>query len=73
MRSKKTMEIKPIKGINATVTMPGSKSYTQRALIIAALAKGRSALHNALIAEDTGYMIDALRSLGAEIAITEER
>ena len=62
-------EIKPIKGIDATVSVPGSKSYTQRALIIAALAEGRSALHNALIAEDTGYVIEALRSLGSDIRI----
>ncbi len=60
-------EIKPIKGINATVSVPGSKSYTQRALIIAALAEGKSSLQNPLIAEDTGYVMEALRSLGAEI------
>jgi 3-phosphoshikimate 1-carboxyvinyltransferase len=61
------MEIRPIQEINATVTMPGSKSYTQRALIIAALAQGQSFLQNALIAEDTGYVIEALRSLGSDI------
>jgi 3-phosphoshikimate 1-carboxyvinyltransferase len=61
------MEIKPIQDINATVKMPGSKSYTQRALIIAALAQGRSSLQNALIAEDTVYVIEALRSLGTDI------
>ena len=60
-------EIKPIKGINATVRVPGSKSYTQRALIIAALAQGRSFLQNALIAEDTVYLMEALRSLGSDI------
>jgi 3-phosphoshikimate 1-carboxyvinyltransferase len=60
-------EIKSIKGIDATVSVPGSKSYTQRALIIAALAEGRSVLQNALIAEDTEYVIEALRSLGADI------
>jgi 3-phosphoshikimate 1-carboxyvinyltransferase len=60
-------EIKPIQGIDATVTVPGSKSYTQRALIIAALAQGRSFLQNPLIAEDTGYVMEALRSLGADI------
>jgi len=65
------MEIKPIKGINATVTMPGSKSYTQRALIIASLAEGRSSLQNALIADDTEYMIEALQSLGADIKYEE--
>ena len=66
------MEIKPITGLNVTVTVPGSKSYTQRALIIAALAQGRSSLQNALISEDTGYVMDALKALGAEIAVDGE-
>jgi 3-phosphoshikimate 1-carboxyvinyltransferase len=65
------MEIKPIRGINAAITVPGSKSYTQRALIMASLAEGRSVLQNALIAEDTGYLMEALRSLGSEIAVQE--
>jgi 3-phosphoshikimate 1-carboxyvinyltransferase len=60
-------EIKPIKGINAVVTVPGSKSYTQRALIIAALAQGKSFLQNALIAEDTIYVMETLKSLGSDI------
>jgi len=62
------MEIKPITGINAVVSAPGSKSYTQRALIIATLAMGDSILHNALLSEDTAYVMDALKALGAEIA-----
>lgn len=61
------MEIKPLKHLDATVSVPGSKSYTQRALIIAALAEGQSRLENALIAEDTGYVMGALQSLGADI------
>lgn len=65
-------EIKPLKSIDATVTVPGSKSYTQRALIIAALANGRSVLHNPLISEDTGYVIEALRSLGTNIWTEDE-
>jgi 3-phosphoshikimate 1-carboxyvinyltransferase len=65
-------EIKPIKGVEATVSVPGSKSYTQRALIIAALAEGRSVLHNPLIAEDTRYVIEALRSLGSDIRTEDE-
>ncbi|MBN1254933.1 MAG: 3-phosphoshikimate 1-carboxyvinyltransferase [Deltaproteobacteria bacterium] len=63
------MEIKPITHCKATVTVPGSKSYTQRALIIAALAQGESVLHNALIAEDTHYMLEALKALGAGIHV----
>ena len=61
------MEGKPIKNLNAVVEIPGSKSYTQRALIIGALAEGKSFLRNALLSEDTEYLIQALRSLGAEI------
>ncbi|MBW1677376.1 MAG: 3-phosphoshikimate 1-carboxyvinyltransferase, partial [Deltaproteobacteria bacterium] len=63
--------IKPIKRINTVIRVPGSKSYTQRALITSALASGRSIIRDALISEDTEYLIEALRSLGANI--TQER
>ncbi|MBW2317231.1 MAG: 3-phosphoshikimate 1-carboxyvinyltransferase [Deltaproteobacteria bacterium] len=59
--------IKPTSNINATVYVPGSKSYTQRALIAASLAKGRSTVLNALISEDTKHLIKALGQLGATI------
>jgi len=68
----KEIEIKPIKRLDAVVSMPGSKSYTQRALIIAALAEGTSFLRNALRSEDTGYLIEALRALGADIFVQDE-
>ena len=64
------MEIKLVHRLNATVEVPGSKSYTQRALVVACLAEGRSMLSNALISEDTRYFIEALRFLGAEIIIS---
>ncbi len=59
--------IVPVDEINATVSVPGSKSYTQRALITAALAQGRSVIRDALVSEDTAYLIDALGRLGAGI------
>ena len=62
-------KITPINEINAVVSVPGSKSYTQRALITASLASGRSVLRNALISEDTDYLMEALRLLGADIAV----
>ncbi len=62
------MEIKPIKHLTTVVNVPGSKSYTQRALIIGALAKGRSFLQGALLSEDTECLIEALGSLGSEIS-----
>jgi 3-phosphoshikimate 1-carboxyvinyltransferase len=64
------MEIRPVRRLNVTVEVPGSKSYTQRALVVACLAESRSMLCNALISEDTRYLVEALRFLGAEIIIS---
>jgi len=64
----KSVEITSVKHpLEAAVTMPGSKSYTQRALVLAALAEGKSVLRNPLVAEDTSHLIAALRLLGADI------
>jgi len=63
-------EIKPLLHPKATVYVPGSKSITQRALVIAALAAGKSVLHHALKAEDTRLLMEALRALG--VGIEEE-
>lgn len=53
-------------------TIPGSKSITNRALILAALASGPSTIHGVLRSRDTDLMADALRSLGVRI-IEEDR
>ncbi|MFY2788191.1 3-phosphoshikimate 1-carboxyvinyltransferase [Rhodococcus sp. KRD162] len=53
--------------VDATVTLPGSKSITNRALIIASLASGPSRITGALRSRDTDLMIDALSTLGIEI------
>jgi 3-phosphoshikimate 1-carboxyvinyltransferase len=53
--------------LDAVVSLPGSKSITNRALVCAALARGTSVLTNALHADDTEAMVDGLRALGAEI------
>ncbi len=57
--------------IEATVQVPGSKSITQRALIAAALARGKSILHGPLASEDTDYTAKALLAMG--IVIDEGR
>lgn len=57
--------------LDARVRIPGSKSYTNRALILAALAQGESLLEGALWSDDTQFMIGALRALG--IVIVEDR
>ena len=51
----------------ARVRVPGSKSLTNRALIVAALADGESQLTGALDSEDTRVMVDSLRRLGIEV------
>jgi len=66
------IEIRPVETLSATVRVPGSKSYTQRALVIASLAEGKSLLRNPLRSEDTDYLMEALRLLGAEIASVGE-
>ncbi len=48
----------------APVQLPGSKSITNRALLLAALADGVTTLENALFSDDTHYMMEALRALG---------
>jgi len=53
------------------VSLPGSKSITNRALIAAALGDGNSVLTGALLAEDTRLMVDALRALGVRVAVDE--
>src|SRR3546814_18091159 len=53
--------------LDATVTVPGSKSITNRALVCAALAEGTSRLEGALQADDTEAMIDGLGALGVAV------
>ncbi len=64
-------QITKLENLEATVKVPGSKSYTQRALIIASLADGESILRHALISEDIHLLVDALRSLGAVISVCD--
>ncbi len=54
---------------NCTITVPGSKSITNRALILAALADGKCTLRGALWADDTQVMVDSLRKLGFEVNV----
>jgi 3-phosphoshikimate 1-carboxyvinyltransferase len=57
-------EIRPLATTDTTLTVPGSKSLTQRALIAAALANGESILHYPLASEDTEYTSQALAAMG---------
>jgi 3-phosphoshikimate 1-carboxyvinyltransferase len=66
------IEIVPLKrAINASVTVPGSKSITNRAMLLAAMADGRSILRDVLLSDDTARMASALSALGFAIAINQ--
>ncbi len=64
--------VPPEKPVRATITVPGSKSITNRALILAALAEGETILQGALWSEDTQVMVDCLRELGFMVNISPE-
>src|SRR5947209_19811633 len=55
----------------ATITPPGSKSLTNRALVLSALAEGPCTLTNVLFADDTRVMLDCLGKLGFELEVDE--
>lgn len=62
------LPIRPFsKPVTGRVRVPGSKSITNRALILSALSRGRTVIHNPLFSEDTRIMMDALRVLGFEL------
>ena len=64
------IEIVPLTSpVRAEITVPGSKSITNRALILAALADGRTTLRGALWSEDTQVMTDCLRALGFTVDV----
>ena len=58
--------------LDATVRLPGSKSLTNRVLVLAALADGPSTLTRPLLARDSWLMADALRALGTAIDTVED-
>lgn len=68
-----TLPIQPFtKPVRGRVTLPGSKSITNRALILAALGRKTVTLHGALFSRDTRLMIAALRQLGFAVVTDED-
>ena len=57
--------------VNGSVELPGSKSLTNRALILAALAEGTTTLTGVLFSRDTRIMLKALGELGLQITVDE--
>ena len=68
------LEVTPLqRPPDATIRVPGSKSVTNRALIIAALAEGHSRILNPLFSDDSFWLMDALVRLGIDVSADGER
>ena len=61
------LDLQPIRNVAGTVRLPGSKSISNRALLLAALAAGQTRLHGLLASDDTGVMLAALEKLGVAV------
>jgi 3-phosphoshikimate 1-carboxyvinyltransferase len=66
------LTLEPIVHISGEITLPGSKSISNRALLLAALAEGATTLQNLLTSDDTHHMLTALRQLEVFCDFDEE-
>ena len=66
------LTLEPIGKIDGEVHLPGSKSMSNRALLLAALAKGTTTITNLLDSDDTRHMLNALKKLGVPYALSED-
>lgn len=61
------LDLPPLNGASGTVRLPGSKSISNRVLLLAGLAAGTTAVHDLLDSDDTRVMLDALQTLGCTL------
>ena len=66
------LKLDPIMKVGGSVDLPGSKSSSNRALLLAALSEGTTELNNLLVAEDTEMMIGALETLGVKLEVSND-
>ncbi|MDE9430684.1 3-phosphoshikimate 1-carboxyvinyltransferase, partial [Xenorhabdus bovienii] len=67
------LTLQPISRINGTINLPGSKSVSNRALLLAAFAKGTTRLTNLLDSDDIRYMLNALTALDISYRLSADR
>jgi 3-phosphoshikimate 1-carboxyvinyltransferase len=72
MYSTAFLDIPALASAQGTVRLPGSKSISNRVLLLAALCSGRTVVHDLLDSDDTRVMLDALRALGCAVDKTGE-
>ncbi|MDO7595556.1 MAG: bifunctional 3-phosphoshikimate 1-carboxyvinyltransferase/cytidylate kinase, partial [Burkholderiaceae bacterium] len=64
------LDLPPIASAHGEVTLPGSKSISNRVLLLAALSHGATEIHDILASDDTQVMRESLKTLGCEITET---
>ena len=67
------LKLDPINKIDGEVNLPGSKSLSNRALLLAALADGTTTITNLLESDDTRHMLNALKKLGIEYNLSDDK
>ena len=67
-----TLTVKPIKSLDGTVTLPGSKSLSNRCLLLAALSDVETRVDNLLDSDDIRYMLQALDQMQVPVEIHSE-
>lgn len=68
-----SLTLQPIHKISGEINLPGSKSVSNRALLLAALAKGKTRLTNLLDSDDIRHMLNALSQLGVNYQLSEDK
>lgn len=68
-----SLTLEPISKIDGEINLPGSKSLSNRALLVAALASGTSKITNLLESDDTRHMLNALKTLGINYTLSEDK
>ena len=68
-----SLTLQPIARVDGTINLPGSKSVSNRALLLAALANGTTVLTNLLDSDDVRHMLNALKALGVQYALSDDR
>ncbi|MFC0116876.1 3-phosphoshikimate 1-carboxyvinyltransferase [Pseudoalteromonas xiamenensis] len=67
------LRLQPISKVNGVVTLPGSKSLSNRILLLAALCKGQTKVTNLLDSDDIRHMLGALEQMGVSVTLNEEK
>ncbi|MFK7804063.1 MAG: 3-phosphoshikimate 1-carboxyvinyltransferase [Anaerolineae bacterium] len=68
-----SLTLNPITSVNGEVTLPGSKSISNRILLLSALAKGTTHITNLLDSDDIRHMLNALKSLGIQYKLSDDK